>query len=921
MLRLTSILSCSPGNASLGLGSPTLGTVTPVATDLVRQHGATYRVQLHAGFPFSAAAELVPYLVRLGVTHLYCSPILQAAPGSTHGYDVVDHSRVSDDLGGREGLTALREALDAAGLGLVVDVVPNHMATAGRANLWWWDVLENGPASLRARWFDIDWDPPEAKLRQRVLVPVLGDHYGRVLEAGEIRLRREGGSFVVAYHDHELPVSPRTVDELLADAAARSGRSELSGLARGFARLPHAAATDRASVARRHEDKEVLRARLEAACRDDPEVAAAVDAAVERFNTDPDRLDTLLQRQNYRLARWRVAGHELDYRRFFDVAELIAVRVEDRAVFEESHAVLVELVRRGVVDGLRIDHPDGLRDPTGYLDRLARATGGAWTVVEKILATDERLPERWPVAGTTGYDFLNVLGGLFVDPAGEQPLTGLYRTFTGDRAEFEEAALDARREILDTSLAADLERLTALFVEVCEGRRRYRDFTRIELRAALREALVGLDVYRCYVSPDGAAGPDDVARVRAALRVARERRADLDPELFELLGQVLLVRRRAPAEVDLAMRFQQVSGAVMAKGVEDTAFYRYCRLVALNEVGGDPARFAVSPGEFHAHNRRTNRDWPATMLATSTHDTKRSEDVRARLALLSEMPYAWEEAVTRWTGMAERHRSGDLPDRHAEYLLYQTLVGAHPLEPERARAYMEKALRESKLRTSWTEVDSEYEAAVAKLVDGLLADPEFTSDLDAFARPLVTAGWVNSLSQTLLKLTSPGVPDVYQGCEVWNLSLVDPDNRRPVDTGLLARRLDECDRVHREAGAAGVVARAEEGLAKLLVTRRGLEVRAERPGAFGPGASYEPLEAEGPASEHVVAFSRGGEVITVAPRLVIGLERAGGFGATALPLPPGAWADRLSGATWSGRPRVEEVLEDFPVALLVRDAG
>lgn len=890
-----------------------------MSPDLRSAPGCTYRVQLNSAFRFSDAAAVVPYLAELGVTHMYCSPVLQAAPGSAHGYDVVDPGRISDELGGRDGLNTLSGALAGAGLGMVVDVVPNHMATAGRDNPWWWDVLENGPSSLRARSFDIDWDPPEAKLRQRVLVPVLGDHYGRVLEAGEIRVRREGGSFLVSYHDHELPVSPRTLDELLADAAVRSGRNQLAELARGFARLPDASLTDGDSVARRHQEKETLRARLDAACRADPALAEAVDAAVERFNCDPDRLDTLLGRQNYRLARWQVAGYELDYRRFFDVTGLIALRIEDPRVFEDIHAVIVGLVAEGVVDGLRIDHPDGLRDPSGYLERLERATEGAWTVVEKILEPGEELAPTWPVAGTTGYDFLNVVGGLFVDPAGEEPLSDLYRRFTGDELDFAETAGQGRREILDTSLAAELERLTAIAVEVCEGRRRYRDFSRVELRAALREALVEVGVYRTYVRPDGSRQPVDEERIRAALHRARESRPDLDPELFDLLGLVLLVTRRAPAEVDLAMRFQQIAGAVTAKGVEDTAFYRYLRLTALNEVGGDPSRFGVDPAAFHAHNGRIARDWPATMTSTSTHDTKRAEDVRARLALLSEIPAEWAAAVARWSTLADRHRTGSLPDRRTDYLLFQTLVGAHPLPADRAGAYMEKAVREAKAATSWTVPDAEYEGALGKLVDGLLADPDMTRDLREFVAPLVPAGRVNSLAQTLLKLTSPGVPDIYRGCEVWDLSLVDPDNRRPVDHDRLRGLLAECRRIEASAGAPGIMERADDGLPKLFLTWRALGVRAEVPDAFRPGAVYEALAAAGPQAAHVVAYGRAGRVVTVAPRLVLGLARAGGFGASTLTLPPGAWTDRLSGAAWSGEVGLGDLLGAFPVALLVRD--
>ncbi|MHB1911328.1 MAG: malto-oligosyltrehalose synthase, partial [Acidimicrobiales bacterium] len=524
--------------------------------------GATYRVQLHAGFGFDDAAGLADYLAELGVTHLYCSPVLQAAPGSTHGYDVVDHSRLSPELGGPEAFDRLVAEMSRRGLGLVVDIVPNHMATAGRANAWWWDVLEDGPSSLYAGYFDIDWDPPEAKLRQRVLVPILGDHYGRVLDRGELRLCRRDADFSVAYFGHEVPLSPRTLDELLADAARSAGAAAqaLAALASGFGGLPLASATDRASMAERHRDKHRLAQALADLLGEGPDAARAVDDVLARVNADPDRLDALLQRQNYRLAHWRVAGQELDYRRFFDVPGLIGLRVERPAVFEDSHRLILELVVSGRVSGLRVDHPDGLRDPADYLRRLSGASGRAWVVVEKILGGDENLPGDWAVAGTTGYEFLNLAGGLFIDPAGEMAMTELYRDATGDAGSFEETALVAKREIMANSLAADVERLTAAFVDVCETRRRFRDFTRPELRDCLREALAAMPVYRTYVVAGGRAGSEDARRIRTALEAARSRRSDLDPELFDLLEGILLGRHRTPVDIELAQRFQQLSG-------------------------------------------------------------------------------------------------------------------------------------------------------------------------------------------------------------------------------------------------------------------------------------------------------------------------------------------------------------------------
>ncbi|MGH9152851.1 MAG: malto-oligosyltrehalose synthase, partial [Acidimicrobiales bacterium] len=801
---------------------------------------STYRVQLSPSFGFAAAAEVAGYLADLGVSHLYASPVLQAAAGSTHGYDVVDHRRVNAEMGGEAGHAALCDALAAAGLGQVLDVVPNHMAIAGAQNAWWWDVLEDGPASVYASYFDVDWDPPEAKLRHTVLLPVLGDHYGRVLEAGELRVERRGGAFVVCYHEHAFPVAPRTLDRLLLAAAEESGVPELESIGTALGRLPPATATDRESVRERHRDKEVLQSRLAALCEEDPAVASAVDARVEALNADHDALDALLDRQNYRLAYWRTAGRELDYRRFFDINTLVGVRVEDPQVFDDTHALVLEWLGKGVVDGLRIDHPDGLVDPEAYLRRLADTTGGAWVVVEKVLEPGERL-RPWPVAGTSGYEFLSRVGGLFVDPAGREPLLGLYAELTGRPTGFDEVVLAKKHVVLRDILAADLSRLTGLFVEVCERNRRYRDYTRHELHEALREVAACFPVYRAYVRPAaGQVHRDDVAAVEAAVAAASGRRPEIDPELFAFLADLLLLRHRADsapglpapvgeAEAELVARFQQFTGPVMAKGVEDTAFYDYVPLVSLNEVGGSPAHWGTPVEEFHRACREALGDWPTSMLATSTHDTKRSEDVRARLHLLSEVPGAWAEAVRRWFAANTRHRSGiDRPDPNAEYLLYQTLVGAWPLSAERAAAYMEKASKEAKVHTSWIDPDPGYDAALRAFVEGVLGDEAFLADLAGFVEALVAPGRVNSLAQVLVKLTAPGVPDTYQGSELWDLSLVDPDNRRPVDYGVRRRLLGQLAGLGPEA----VLARADEGLPKLTVVREALQLRRRRPGAF-----------------------------------------------------------------------------------------
>jgi (1->4)-alpha-D-glucan 1-alpha-D-glucosylmutase len=885
---------------------------------------STYRVQLAPQFDFTAAAAIAAYLAELGISHLYASPYLQAAAGSTHGYDVVDHHRVNVELGGEEGHRRMCAALGEAGLGQVLDIVPNHMAITGPENAWWWDVLENGPSSVYASYFDVNWDPPESKLRNMVLLPILGDHYGRVLEAGEVRLERVGGSFRFTYFDHTVPVGPRSLDNLLAAAAEGCDSDELESVAAAFGRLPPSTATDRQSVRERHRDKEVLRARLADLCDSDPRIARAVDAQVAMVNADVDRLDALLERQNYRLAFWRTGARELGYRRFFDITTLAGLRVEEPHVFEDTHERVLGWLDEGVIDGLRVDHPDGLRNPEGYLRRLAEATNGAWVVVEKILERGERLPAAWPVDGTTGYDFLNRVGGLFVDPAGEETLTRLYADLVGDTEDFGESAYRSKHQVMQNALAADVSRLAALFVQVCERHRRYRDYTRHELHEVLREILACFPVYRTYVRPAlGAVSVEDVASVEKAVWCASERRPDLDPELLAFLRDLLLLRITAPAtdtpdapdepvEAELAARFQQVSAPVMAKGVEDTAFYTYLRLVSLNEVGGDPGRFGTSPEEFHRASDEAQRQWPHGLLSTSTHDTKRSEDLRARVNLLSEVPDQWGEAVRRWMAMNERHRPGALlPDRSAEYLLYQTLVGGWPLEPERAVAYMEKASREAKTRTSWTDPDPEYDEALRQFVLAVLGDEEFLAALADFVQPLVGPGRTTSLAQALVKLTAPGIPDTYQGTELWDLSLVDPDNRRPVDYGQRRRLLAETHDMAPEE----VLSRSDEGLPKLLVTTRALHFRRRRADLFGPKGDYLPLRATGVHADRVVAFSRGGGAVTVVPRLVLGL--AGGWGGTAVELPPGQWHNELTAEQWPGGDvALADLLARFPVALL-----
>jgi (1->4)-alpha-D-glucan 1-alpha-D-glucosylmutase len=854
---------------------------------------ATYRIQLRPGFGFAETAEVVPYLARLGISHLYLSPAFDAVPASAHGYDVVDPARLRDELGGVLGFELLVAAAQADGLGIVLDIVPHHMA-AHAANRWWWDVLELGQSSRYARHFDIDWDPPERRLRGSVLLPVLGDHFGRVLEAGDLKIEQAaGGRFQARYFEHVAPLSPATAGDLLATAAGRAGHAELAFAGRVLQRTEH-------------EDDITVAYEMVQRCLDaEPDLLAVLDDVVEECNADADRLGELLDRQHHRFARWQLAAHELDYRRFFDVDSLVALRSERPEVFDDTHRLVLELATRGDVDGLRIDHIDGLRDPLGYLNRLREAAPDKWILVEKILQPGEQLDERWPVDGTTGYELLADASAVLVDRAGADRLVEVWSDFTGEALRFGEVLVASRREILEGILATDLERVVAVLVRVCEGQRRWRDFSRVELREAIAEVAVHVPAYRTYVVVGEEPVAADIALVTAAVAAAQASRPDIDIGLLNLLRELLLGSVQTPDAAELVARFQQLTGPLAAKGGEDTAFYRWTPLLAANEVGAEPDRPALDPEAFHDRSIETQRRWPRTMVTTSTHDTKRGEDVRARIAVLSEIPEQWTEAVARWSAM------NGVPDRVTEWFLYQTLVGAHPLPLERAWPVLEKSMREAKTRTSWVRPDEEFEAEMRKVLERMLVDPVFVADLDAFVAPLVEPGRINALSQVALRLFSPGVPDTYQGCELWDDSLVDPDNRRPVDYDARRAALAEVE-AGPDAGALWVD-RQDSGLPKLALVRAGLELRRRRPEAFGRDGAYEPAPS---SSARVLAFARGASVLVAVPRLPFG----GIDDAATVALPPGRWRSALVDAELKGDQPVPfaALRGAFPLAVLER---
>jgi (1->4)-alpha-D-glucan 1-alpha-D-glucosylmutase len=891
---------------------------------------STYRLQLHRAFNFDDAASIAEYLHELGISHVYCSPYLQAAPGSTHGYDVVDHTRVNQELGGSEAHERFCIRLGEVGLGQVLDVVPNHMSL-GKENRTWWDVLENGTSSRYASFFDIDWQPYEERLRNKVLVPVLADQYGKVLEAGGITVVRHGNGFSVECADQRLPIAPQSLPVILGRAAEIRRSDTLSFLAASFGRLPAPEFADRRTILARHRDKLVLKGLLSRLVLEEPAVGEVLDQAVAELNEDKDALDDFLNQQNYRLAYWKTADQQLGYRRFFDVTTLIGLRVEREHVFEETHALILDWLRRGVLDGLRIDHPDGLRDPLEYFRRLRERAPDAWIVGEKILGPDELLRENWPIEGTSGYDFLNKALGVLVSPEGMRELNDIYEEFTGEPTDFPAIAHEKKIAVTQEALGSDVNRLTSLLVDICEANRDQRDYTRAEMRRAIREIAACFPVYRSYVEPTrGEITEEDRKYVASAVECAKQKRPDIGAGLFDFLRGVLTLEVKGRLETEFLLRFQQFTPPVMAKGVEDTAFYCYNRLAAMSEVGGDPGSDGLSVAEFHDYNATMQATHPHTMTSLGTHDTKRSDDVRARLAVLSEMPGKFGDALIRWSRMNNELRAdlfggryGDMPDRNTEYLLYQTLIGAWPLTVERTQEYMLKAAREAKLRTSWTTSNAEFEDALHKFIEAVMWNTEFVTDLERFVDGVKDAGRVNSLAQTLMKHTAPGVPDLYQGSEVWDLSLVDPDNRRPVDYRLRAQLLREIKQLPVAEAAAAAVRRADEGLPKLWTIHRALELRRERPESFGARAAYTPLAVVGPKADHGIGYLRGEDVATIVPRLVASLggePMCGEWQQTVVVLPPGRWMNRLTGAAVTGgKLAMEEALKDFPVALLVRE--
>jgi (1->4)-alpha-D-glucan 1-alpha-D-glucosylmutase len=893
---------------------------------------ATYRLQLHAGFTFADAAALVPYLCDLGVSHLYLSPILRAAPGSSHGYDVVDPRRIDDDRGGEAGFTELSDACRAHGMGVIIDIVPNHLDISSPENRWWRSTLALGPRSRHADVFDIDWASAASGKLPRVTLPILGETLAEALDERKLSLERSADGWIdLVYYEKRLPVSPETVAGVLRSAAERAANGRaLNECADSL----EPAGRDPATL-----DLDELSAPVRTLMDEQPAVAEAVDDALRALVADRDALDDLVEQQHYNPTLWRRESRELNYRRFFDINEMIGTRVDREKVFDALHERIVGLITEGRADGLRVDHPDGLRDPRAYFRRLADRTVGAWIVAEKILEADERLPADWEVAGTTGYDFLNDALGVLLDADAENGLTATYAEFTRAETSFHAVAVDSQRSAARTLLAADLGRLIEL-LERCapHDARLAADRSRLSESVALLAA--SMPVYRTYLTDEDAGATDrDRVNIEQAAAEASRLRPDLSPTPLNAVVDALLLRTPgAPrAAREFAIRFQQYSSPVMAKGVEDTSFYRYNRLIALNEVGGDPARFGVSPESFHARCARRAAQWPSAMVTTATHDTKRSEDVRARLAVLTECPDAWAKLVAELHAINER-RSPELiatVDENAAYLLYQTLVGAWPISADRAVEFMRKAAREAKTRTSWRQPDETYEQALESLVRSALDDQQFVERLSAFVDVVERPGRINSITQALLRLTSPGVPDTYQGTELWDYSLVDPDNRRPVDFEIRRRLVDRV-RATTTTEVWRTLDDADDlGVTKLLTIVRALEARARFPEAFDASAGYEPLAVLGRHRDRVIAYARNdarhhSRVCVVVPRLT---TDAPDWADTAVKLPaissasggrvtPPTWRNVLAGnGAAPGPAALSDLFAESPVALLLESSS
>jgi (1->4)-alpha-D-glucan 1-alpha-D-glucosylmutase len=867
---------------------------------------ASYRLQVHAGFTLGQAQQVLPYLADLGISHVYLSPCLQAVPGSQHGYDVTDPTRISEDLGGESAWTGFVDGARSHGLGILLDIVPNHMS-ASEYNPWWDHVLAHGPFSEFAEYFDFRNEPHRPF---RVHLCPLARPYGAALEAGELTLEIAQGRPRVRHYQNTWPVGPASWGLLLSAADAPTRRTFSADEAHAFSELERlqlieAPDDEDRSVYTRHA------ARAEQTLADALRSGQLQDA-VDRTQSDKERLNAVLARQFYVLHGWKLAGELVNYRRFFDIGTLSGIRTELPAVFEATHARINNMISSGQIDGVRVDHPDGLREPLEYFKRLRSLLPQGRIYVEKILENDERLKEDWPIDGTVGYEFLAKVNRLWMDDHRTDVLTATYADFTAHSVNFAALVREMKRAIVESTFSADHERLAEAALEIARADWRNRDLSPRHLREALARLIIALPIYRTYRTLN-TLHDDDRRILTEAVQSARIGSPEIDAAALDFLAALLTKSRLSDSEADFVAKWQQLTPAVMAKGVEDTTFYRFDRLVSCNEVGSQASLIGISADKFHEFCHSLSDRWPNNLLATSTHDNKRSEDVRTRISILSEIPDRWSQALHQWSQLNAAAWQNRVPDRHAEYLLYQTLIGAWPIDRERCWQYMLKACREAKINTSWHEPNNGYEEKIRGFCEGVFQSVDFITSLERFIEPLILPGRINSLAQTLIKMVAPGVPDFYQGTELWDLSLVDPDNRRPVDferRAALVRRA-------RALPVADVVADWDSGLPKLWMTARLLAIRRERPEDFGDQSKYQPLVAQGTHLGRLLAFRRGENLIAVVPRFTMTL--GGEWSDTRLPLPGGMWRNCFTDAVVQREVTPDALFTSFPVALLIRE--
>jgi (1->4)-alpha-D-glucan 1-alpha-D-glucosylmutase len=886
---------------------------------------ATYRLQLNEAFTFAEATRLVPYLRRLGISHCYVSPYLKARPGSTHGYDIVDHCAINPEIGSEEAFDRFVAELHRNGMGLIADIVPNHMGVMGSDNLWWLDVLENGQASAYAGFFDIDWHPVNRALQNKLLIPVLGGLYGEILEQRQLTLVFDAaqGAFDIYYFQHRFPVDPQTYPLILSSQHEQLTKIfatddpvflEYQTLDNSFSKLPLRTETTPEKIEERGRDKEVFKKNLARLCGGNPKIVRFIVyrvAEINRSGSETGELHALLEKQVYRLAYWRVAGDEINYRRFFDINDLAGLRIEDDKVFDATHRLILSQLEQGKIQGLRIDHADGLYDPVAYYERLNKKMAAillkgesgqiemppVYVVAEKIVANYEYLSSNWPIHGTTGYEFANIVSGVFVDGKAELPLTRCYGRFIKGYQDFGELVYQSKKTVMTTLMGGELNVLANLLGKIANANPKTRDYTLNALREALSEVIACFPVYRTYINNNSISKKDN-QYINWAIEQGKQRSRDADKTVFEFIRNILLLEQNTPVSeqerLKFVMKLQQYTAPVMAKGYEDTACYRYHRLVSLNEVGGDPGHLGCSVNAFHYFNQERLKKWPHSMLSLSTHDSKHSADVRARINVLSEIPRQWQEAILRWRKLTKlpQSKAGQTAiTRNDEYLFYQVLVGTWPLIPmreaalkdyrERIAAYMIKAVREAKLHTSWIAPDEEYEHAVSRFVRRCLdtaTNPMFLKDFTEFERRIRAPGLINALAQAMLQLTSPGVPDIYQGNELWQFTLVDPDNRRPVDFNRYRRTLEQLEtlpanEMERILLLRSLVSTMEDGRIKLFIVTQILQFRQRHAALFQSG-EYLKINILGEGADHLLAFARKDQhdfAIIVVPRLLAAL--------------------------------------------------